>query len=240
MNVHDKLLGWLAAIGAAGTAELADALGATDASAAARLRALARVGLVRREQLLAAEPALWLITPAGLRAAGRADLGPVRVSGSSFRHQLECARTARALERAAAGAYTVHSERELRAWERAAGPLASAELAYGCWPDLHRPDLVLLRADRGLPVAIEVELTVKAPARLRAIVRAWARSRRVAQAVYYATEPAARALVRAVEAERAESQVTVLALAARTVSPLAASPHAAPARRSTNPGSSAA
>jgi hypothetical protein len=97
-------------------------------------------------------------------------------------------------------------------------PFASAELGFSAVgaAELHRPDLVCCGVDRSpltLPVAIEVELTVKAPARLREIVRGWARSRRVAGVVYYAAPAALRALERAVADERAGGSVHVLALA---------------------------
>jgi hypothetical protein len=213
------MLEWLAGIGAAALPEMADLAGLGEAAAAVRLRRLERQALVSRLRLLHGQPALYVITRAGLRAAGRADLGPVRISASGFAHALECARVARALERSLDGRFTVHSERELRAWERAAArPIASAELGFSAAAaaDIHRPDLVCCPAagaPHGLPLAIEVELTVKAPQRLRAIVRGWARCRRVGAVVYYATPVVARALERAVAEERAGSTVRVLALA---------------------------
>ena len=97
------------------------------------------------------------------------------VSASGFAHLLAVARVAVALGNAG---HRVGGERELRAWERAEGrPLASAEvgLARDGTVALHRPDLVCW--GDGAPIAVEVELTVKAPARLRTIVRGWARSR---------------------------------------------------------------
>ena len=65
-------------------------------------------------------------------------------------------------------------------------------------PLLHRPDLVLWPAERrrALPVAVEVELTVKAPRRLLEICRAWARCRCVAGVLYLAA-PEVRAAARA-------------------------------------------
>jgi hypothetical protein len=59
-------------------------------------------------------------------------------------------------------------------------------------------------------VAIEVELTVKAPRRLATIIRGWARTRLVGAVVYYATPAAARALGRAVDDQRAGEIVHVL------------------------------
>jgi DNA-binding MarR family transcriptional regulator len=222
MNVFDArttaMLAWLAGLGAAALTDLADVGGLSHEAAAARLRRLERDGLVSRRRLLHGKPALYLITRSGLRVIGRDELGPARVSSSLFAHALECARVARGLERASAGRFTVHSERELRAWERAAGSLiASAELGFSvaASADVHRPDLVCCvspRSPQALPLAIEVELTVKAPQRLRAIVRGWARCRRVAGVVYYASPEVARALERAIVEERAEAMVRVLAL----------------------------
>jgi hypothetical protein len=205
-------------LGAAGETEIADVAGLSARSTRALLRRLELEALVAQVRLLHGRPALYLITRQGLRAAGRSDLTPPRVSSSGFAHMLECARVARALERTLAGSATVHSERELRASERAAGRLlASAQLGFStaCAADVHRPDLVCWPADEdSLPLAIEVELTVKAPARLRAIVRGWARARRVAGVVYYAPPAVARALERAIAEERAALAVAVLALEA--------------------------
>jgi DNA-binding Lrp family transcriptional regulator len=212
------MLDWLAGLGGAGLVEIAGALGLSCAAAGARLRRLERDGLVEAVRLLHGCPALYVITRAGLRAAGRRELAPPRVSGSGFGHLLECGRVARSLERALGDRYSIHSERELRVWERAAGrALASAELGFGPSGarERHRPDLVcwpLAEAPVGHAVAIEVELTVKAPARLAAIVRGWARSRLIAGVVYYAAPAALRALERAVADQQAAARVHVLGI----------------------------
>ena len=210
-NMHEgPILRWLATTGAAGDDEVALACGITTGAARARLRALQGDGLARSERLLHGAPALHVLTRAGLRAAGRPELGVVALSASSFAHHLAVGRVAAALTSRGA---EVCGERELRVWECAEGrALASAEVGYlrdGSIA-LHRPDLVCTGA--GLPIAIEVELTVKAPERLRAIVRGWARSRVVAGVVYYAAPAAARALARALRSEYAEGRVAVLAL----------------------------
>jgi hypothetical protein len=214
MDAYDHstadILAWLASIGAAGSDEVAAACGIRPALARSRLRRLERDGLVRHLRLLAGAPALHLLTRRGLRAAGRPELAPAAVSAGGFAHQLAVARVAAVLSREH---WEVRGERELRALERAqARPLASAELGYAANGSiaLHRPDLVVLTASG--PVAVEVELSVKAPRRLRAIVRGWARSRLVAGVVYYASPAAARALVAARHSEQAEDRVTVIAL----------------------------
>jgi hypothetical protein len=204
------ILDWLATTGAASTVELEIVAAISRRALAARLRALESAGLVRSEALLRAEPPLHTLTRSGLRAAGRPELDCVAISAASFAHHLALARAAVALR---AAGERVGGERELRAFERLEGrPLASAAvgLARGGETAWHRPDLVCWRPGR--PIAIEVELTVKAPERLRAIVRGWARSRILEGVVYYATPAAARAVSAAVRRESAESLVAVLAL----------------------------
>jgi hypothetical protein len=86
-------------------------------------------------------------------------------------------------------------EPRLRAAELESGQaVASARL--GDLPDgrprLRRPDLVLF-PDAALPVAVEVELSVKASRRLQAICRAWARCRLVSEVRYYSPPHVSRA-----------------------------------------------
>jgi hypothetical protein len=77
---------------------------------------------------------------------------------------------------------------------------------------LHRPDLVLWPIDGRLPVAVEVELTVKAPRRLSEICRAWARCRLVAGVLYLAAPDVQRALDRARRQVEAGDRIVVLGL----------------------------
>jgi DNA-binding Lrp family transcriptional regulator len=214
MNTHQTstvaILDWLAATGAASAPQLAEVAALSARSVLTRVRALEHAGLLRSSELLRGEPALHALTRRGLRAAGRPELDPVAISTSSFGHCLAVARVALALR---AAGELVGGERELRAFERIEGaPLASAAvgLARDGGTAWHRPDLVCWRS--GAPLAIEVELTVKAPERLRTIVRGWARSRLIEGVVYYASPSAARALSAAVRIERAQEVVAVLAL----------------------------
>jgi hypothetical protein len=64
----------------------------------------------------------------------------------------------------------------------------------------------------GLPVAVEVELTVKAPQRLAEICRAWARCRCVAGVIYLAPPEVRRALDRAIDQVEAGDRIAVLGL----------------------------
>lgn len=207
------VLDWLASIGAGGAEHVAAGCGLSVGAARGRLRALEQEGLSRSSRILHGAPSLHILTRAGLRAAGRPALEPMTISASGFAHLLAVAGVAAAL---GGVGERVHGEQELRALERASGgPLASAEVGYAADGSraLHRPDLVCWRGDR--PVAIEVELAVKAPERLRTIVRGWARSRLVDGVVYYASPHAARALARAVQRESAQGRVVVAALEAR-------------------------
>jgi hypothetical protein len=78
-------------------------------------------------------------------------------------------------------------------------------------PALHRPDLAAVSAD-GRTVAVEVELSVKAPRRLATICRGYARARHLERVYYLAASAAGRAVGRAVAETRAGDRITVLAL----------------------------
>ncbi|HTD57539.1 MAG TPA: hypothetical protein VK672_01475 [Solirubrobacteraceae bacterium] len=125
-----------------------------------------------------------------------------------------CALAAAALERCYGRDYRLMGERELRRDERESGrSLLGARLGSlsGKGRQQHCPDLVLWpHVGDGLPVAVEMELTVKGSRRLVEICRAWARCRAVAGVIYIAPEDVARALGRAIDEARAWEQVVVL------------------------------
>jgi hypothetical protein len=208
---------WTASLGAITYEALALRLCTTPASARARLTVVHRRGLLSRERPLAGRPALFTATRAGLRACGARGIDPCSVAAHGARHLMVCATAAAALERC----YPDHrlvGERELRRDEREHGrPLASAQLGalHGGERRLHRPDLVLwpLREGR-LPVAVEVELTVKAPRRLFEICRAWGRCRTVAGVLYLVSADVERALSRAVSETHTTERVIVVRLSA--------------------------
>jgi hypothetical protein len=211
-------LRWAASLGAVTAEALALRLDVTLASARARLTVAHRRGLLSRERPLVDTPALFTLTRAGLRACDARGIQASRVSSSNANHLAVCAEVAAALERC----YPHHrivGERELRRDEREHGhPLASAQLGalYGGESRLHRPDLVLWPRDPhgGLPVAVEVELTIKAPRRLVEICRAWARCRKVAGVLYLAPLDVEQALLRAVAEARACEEVVIVPLGA--------------------------
>jgi len=211
-----ELLRWTAGIGAVTSESLALRRRASVASARALLAAAVRAKQMARHRPLAERPALYTITRAGLRAAELEGMEPRRVSPASAQHMIACAHVAAALERR----YPEHlviGEQELRKREREGGaPVASVVLRrvgeHG--PLMHRPDLVLLpRSGPPLrPIAVEVELTVKAPRRLAEICRAWSRSRHVEGVLYLALPAVERALDRAIGAAQARECVVVAPL----------------------------
>lgn len=210
------MLGWIGSLGAASAEALAHHLDVSLASARARLSVGRRNAWIAFSRPLAGRPALYTATAAGLRAAGMRGIEPARVSAAGAAHLLACAHAAAALERC----YPEHrviGERELRQHEREHGHRsARVELGAGApgEPRLHRCDLVLWpNAHLGtMPVAVEVELTTKAPIRLSAICRAWARSREIAGVLYLAPPHVARALQRAVDCAQAQEQIVIVGL----------------------------
>jgi hypothetical protein len=207
-------LNWTASLGAVTAEALAERREVSLVCARARLRVLVRVGWLARKRPLAGAPALYVATRAGLRACGAWGIDPCRVSAAGARHLIVCAAVAAALERRYPDQRVI-GERELRRDERVHGArLASARLAPGLAEGLHRPDLVLWPRDLAAqaPVAVEVELTVKAPRRLAQICRAWARCAEVAGVLYLAPSEVVRALGRAVEEAHAQDQVVVVPL----------------------------
>jgi hypothetical protein len=217
------LVRWAAGMGAVTAEAVAAHLGVTLASARGRLGVAEGERLLKRCRPLTGHPALYAVTRAGLCMSDVRGLDPCRVSASNALHLIECARVAAALERCYPD-HRVQGERELRGEEREHHRvLASAELGesqraggsrYRSGGSRHRPDLVLWPIDSagGLPVAIEVELTIKAPERLAAICRAWARARCVAGALYLAPPGVERAVQRAIDRAQAQERVVVVPL----------------------------
>jgi hypothetical protein len=217
-NTHSPerlaILSWIVRLGAVTPDALALHERSTLASARARLAAAERAGLLTTRRVLVGEPPLYAATKAGVRATGLRGFEPCRITVANAPHTIACARVAAALEHAYPD-HRVMGERELRREERdSATSLASACLGKGPAdaPLLHRPDLVLWPEDpgMGLPVAVEVELTVKAPQRLLEICRAWARCRCVAGTLYLAAQDVRRPLARAIELSRAGERIVVV------------------------------
>jgi hypothetical protein len=211
-----EMLRWTVRLGAITSDALARHRDWTLASARARLGAAERDGLLRRRRVLADAPALYTVTRAGLRASGLRGFAPSRISVAGAPHAIACAEVAAALERAYPD-HGVMGERELRLQERECGAaLASACLGHGPGgaPLLHRPDLVLWPEGscERLPVAVEVELTIKAPRRLLDICRAWARCHCTAGTLYLVADEVQRPLARALERAQAGERIALVGL----------------------------
>jgi hypothetical protein len=179
-----------------------------------RLAALQAAGLLERARLLHGQPAMIVATRAGLRLVGLEHLGLTRVSAATAMHWQSSTLIAVLLERRD-GRGRVGSVREIRAAERSnKQPVASTTIGAAT----HHPDLVVWGPDGpGRPggTAIEVELTVKAPERLRAILRGWRRAvmnGTVTKVMYICTPQAQRAVTRAVEQTNTQYQVQILAM----------------------------
>ncbi len=206
-----EIVGWIGCLGAAGAEHVMGRFDMGRSWAYARLSGLVKDGLLEQRTLLYRQPGLYLATADGLRWRGLQRLGVYRVSPGGFRHAQEVANAAVSLHRVLPD-WEVLSERVIRAYESDEDELlASAQLGElpGGRPALHRPDLALLAPD-GNVVAVEVELSVKAPRRLAAICTAWARARHISGVYYLATPPAARAVQRAVSETRTEDCIAVL------------------------------
>lgn len=220
------LLRWTARMGAVTAEACAVHAGCSAPSARSRLNAATHAGLLSRKRPLADQPALYTITGPGRRATGLREPDPCRVTASNARHLIVCAEVAAALERSYPD-HRVLGERELRRDEQEIGAaIASASMTAmsSGRPPLHRPDLVLCppAGARELPVAVEVELTIKAPRRLADICRAWARCRCVAGVLYLAAPDVEPALARAIERAHAGERIATVplgALAHRSAAP---------------------
>jgi hypothetical protein len=210
-----EMLRWIARLGAVTAEALAARERRSIASARGRLGAAVGSGLLRRHALLRGRPALFTVTRGGLRACGLRGAQPTRVSAASADHAIVCASVAVALG-ARYPDHAVIGVPELRRLERGLRrPLARAEVrGRGGAPAMHRPDLVLLPHERppSEAIAVEVELTVKAPARLEEICRAWVRSRSLAGVLYVAAPRVEAPLRRALDGARACDRVAIVAL----------------------------
>ena len=210
---------WAAELGAVTAEALAVRSQVSIASARGVLRAAERGGLVTGTRPLHHGATLYSATASGLRATDAQALGVARVSASNAAHLAAVALVAAALaastpptiaSRASAscGATSVSPAGRSRAPASARRPTAGrccTGPTSSCGPATRRQG--------GGPVVVEVELTIKAPPRLAAICRAWARCPLVDGVLYYAPPPVSRAVQRAIDAAQAGERVVVLPLA---------------------------
>ena len=208
-----QIVGWVGALGAAGAEHVMGRFQMGRSWAYARLERLSSDGLLEQRALLHRRPALYVASAAGLRWRGLGRLGVCRVRPGGFEHAWALAQSAVALHELLPE-WRMLSEREIRAHERDERELlASARVGALTRdrPALHRPDLALIDP-QGQVFAVEVELSVKARARLEAICTGWARARHLRHVYYLAAPAAAGAVLRAVHETRSQDRITVLAL----------------------------
>lgn len=212
MERDRELVGWVGRLGAVEMRQVQGRFGVGRSVAYGLVARLEKAGLLERLALLRGEPALIRATDEGLGFAGLGlNVQTVRIG--ELRHWIACADVAPWAEREY-GVEAVISERELRFAEQLEDrPIASA--VVGELPDgrrrLHRPDLAVIGGERAL--AIEVELTPKAPARLRTIIKAWRRARNVERVIYFCPAgPTQLAVQRAVAETHSREQVDIQVL----------------------------
>jgi hypothetical protein len=228
------LLRWCAGLGAVTADALAVHDRSTLASARGRLADAERHRLTCAWRLLKDQPTIYTVTKRGLRLAGISGVEPSRVSPGGARHAILCCAAAVALERDYPD-WLVLGEPSVRRLEREISrPLAEiGRLASGSGARArHRPDLLLVdpRGSGGLPVAIEVEISVKGAARLRDICLAWSRSREVAGVIYLAAAEVMVPLRRAIDSAGADGRIVILGLDSLGNSPGVSQPPSAPSQ----------
>jgi len=176
-----------------------------------RVAACVDAGLLERIETLRGVSALIRASRRGLRYTG-VRLPVAQASLELVGHWIACGQVAVALEREF-DRHSLRSEREIRALEQGrATPFASALLGANpdASPRIHLADLAIV-AER--VVAVEVELTPKAPRRLEEIIRGWRRARWVDSTRYYVPDGPTRAgLERAITRVHASERVEVHSL----------------------------
>jgi hypothetical protein len=213
-NRDKAVVKWIGRIGAADPEQVMARFGMGRTVTYRRLAVLEAAGLIERSRLLYQQSGLAVATRAGLRLVGLEDLGVARLSPASVAHWQASTTIAVLLERRY-GPGSVGGVREIRAAERATDrPIATAPIGV----TKHLPDLVVWGPDGpGRPggMAVEVELTAKAPKRLEQIVRGWRRAvgHGVISGVLYVCSPEGmRAVTRAVDVTYAQQQVRTAAM----------------------------
>jgi hypothetical protein len=210
-----EILGWIGRVGAAGVEHVMRRFEMSRSHVYQRLRGLVRAGLLEWQAVLYRQRGLYLATSEGLRMCGLSRLRTYRLSPSGFVHAGEVAAAAAVLGVGLDG-WRLLAEREIRMLEADRGaPAFSAVVGSlpGDRPVLHRPDLAAVSPE-GRVIAVEVELSVKAPRRLATICRGWARARGIDAVYYLASSDAARAVARAVAETYAEDRIEVLSVEA--------------------------
>ncbi len=204
-----EVLEFIARFGLVPRAAVATWAGTSRTVSYERERRLIAAGLLRRSAF-GSDQLLLAATATGLRACNRPDLRVAQPSPATILHDTRAARLGARLEREG---WRLLSEREILARERAEGRrLLSAELPGGRF---HRADLVRLGGEGSAAEAIEVELSVKAAARLDALLRAWrfaVAERRFGSVVYHCAPATRRYVEQAIERTRSAEVISTVEL----------------------------
>jgi hypothetical protein len=208
-SLDKEIVGWIGRLGAAGAEHVMGRFGMGRSWAYHRLGTLVTDGILELRPVLYRQPGMYVATREGLRWCGLQGLGLFRVSPSGFVHAWELARVAVALHWALEGWHML-SDREIRARESYLGELVASAKAgeTAGYTGVH----LAVISPEGRTVVVEVELSIKAPRRLQAICRGWARARHISQVYYLAAPAPARAVSRAVQQTRSQDRITVLPL----------------------------
>jgi hypothetical protein len=220
------MLSWSTRLGPITPEALAERNRLSITNARKRLNEAVRLGLMEKHSLLVGYSSLYRVTVTGRNLARKhADAGgyvypkgmsTARVTIKEARHTIACIGVAAALERRYPD-YRVSGERELYRDEREQRRrLASVEIRRSRDARRsHSPDLVMwapgeLGEPVPLPVAVEVELTLKSVADIAANCRAWAACRTIEAVVYYVeTRKIEKRLLDAIEELKAEEAIVV-------------------------------
>ncbi len=222
------MLAWATAVGAITAEALSERDELGTATAKEHLDEAVGLGLLERHSLLVGYSDLYTVTGSGrMEARKHADAGgysypeglrTARATIKDARHTIVCASVIAGLERAYPD-HRVIAERELHREEHAQQRrLGSVSIRRYGQTRSHYPDIVLWPPPTAgepppLPIAVEVELTMKSKEELTAICRAFARSRDIAAIVYFAeTTKLKERLLDTVERLNAEEMIVVLPL----------------------------
>ena len=195
-----RTIAWTTALGAITAEALAERDELSTDVVREQLDELVGSELLERHSVLVGHPDLYTATIAGRRLARKhahaggyrypEGLRTARVTIREARHMIACASVAAALERRYPD-FRVIGERELHRDERKARRrLASVDIRRNGRSGSHFPDLVAWPPGEPgepppLPVAVEVELTLKSTQELVAILSAWADCRYIEAALYF-------------------------------------------------------
>jgi hypothetical protein len=178
-----------------------------------------------RSSILVGYSALYSVTEAGRRLARKhaaaggygyaLGINKFRVTINAARHTIACAGVAAALERRYPD-HRVIGELELYRYEREHGRVASVDTQTRSGRRSHSPDIVIWpptipgEVEAPLPIAVEVELTLKNKEELIENCRALARNRQIEAALYFAeNRKIEEKLLDVIEELRAEETIVV-------------------------------